>query len=191
MEALDGHRQTQPSACLHPEVSGGTLAPVWQEQNFLIHSCRKGCLWSKQKWTPSSLHTCWLLQRTLLKKKDVGAVEQKGLIPTKTALTSTHSLLKTSLKSELHDDISQVRWLCSVTPLTVTSISHQYTTGWTKALSNLLNSRAKAIPTLCFRLLLLPLVIQMTMNVLPPSSHPKPTQSSYSLCMTAYTEHAG
>lgn len=71
---------------------------------------------------------------------------------------------------------SFVQSLPSLWPLSVSK------GGEPKLLLNLLNSRARAIPTLCYRLLLS--VIQMTMTVLPPSLHPKPTQNS--VCISAY-----
>lgn len=80
--------------------------------------------------------------------------------------------------------------LCLVTPLIVTPISFQSKRCKLKLLLNLLNSRAKAIPTLCWRLLLL--VIQMTMTALPPSSHPKyqlsvHTSLTYQACLVRVT----
>lgn len=146
----------------------------------LSHSQLQGCLWLKQKWTRSILVDLYNVH-TRCKICFTGRIYsyQNGNCP-----SSTHSLLQTSLKSELHDGFSLitsfVQSLPSLWLLSVTNTKR----GEPKLLLNLLNSRAKAIPTLCYRLLLS--VIQMTMTALPPSPHPKPTQNPCSVCTPAY-----
>lgn len=152
METLDGHGQTQPSACLYSKkfLEALWLLPARIQTSLFTAAGRDVCGGNKSELPPCSIATGWLSQCTLLENV-VGAVLQEGFIPS----VSTHSLLKSFLKSELHVGFSLitgfVQSLPSLWPLSVPNTKR----GEPKLLFNLLNSRAKAIPTLCSRLLLL------------------------------------
>lgn len=170
METLDGHRQTQPAVCLHSKtfLEALQLLHATIQTSSFTAAGRDVCGWNKSELPPRAmlvdLHNVhfWKMSSELFYRI---YSQQNG-----DGLASTHRLLQTSLKSELRDGFSLitsfVQSLPSLWPLSVTNTKR----GEPKLLLNLLNSRAKAIPTLCCRLLLL--VIHMTMTALPPPSHP-------------------
>lgn len=161
------------------EDSRGTLTPACQDPNFLIHSCRKGCLWWKQKWTPSLLYSYRLTFTMHTLGKCCWSCFTGRIYSFCVNTQPPKILLKKRATCWLQPD----NWLCSVTPFIVTSISSQYKTRWTKAFVQPVEFQSKG----CSHTLLEapPLSHSITMTALPPSSHPTECacQLTYRACM--------